>query len=89
VCVGFGLAKFIDAGKETKLGKDDWCPRKELQDKDRLELLLEGSEMVVCVNGVERFRRTSSLLASLPAGQPIWGVVDMQGTVRKVQLCKL
>ena len=87
--VGFGLAKFIDAGKETKLGKDDWCPRKELQAGDRVELLLDGTEMVLRANGVERFRRTSVLLASMPPGQPIWGVVDLQGTVSKVQLCKL
>jgi hypothetical protein len=68
------------------LGKDDWCPRKELQVGDVVELVIEENEIVVRANGVERFRRTSDLLKSLPPGQPIYGVVDLQGTVRKVRL---
>ena len=37
-------------------------------------------------NGEERLRRASALLGKHGEGAPLFGVVDLQGTVTRVQL---
>lgn len=37
-------------------------------------------------NGEERLRRASALLGKRGEGAPLFGVVDLQGTVTRVQL---
>lgn len=90
--LGYDLPKVYAGGAEVgKINTKEWRPLKELVVGSRIGLLVESAamELTVFCDGVKKAKVSmQQLLKGAAESWPkeLWGVVDVHGTVRSVQL---